>query len=232
MIRSFVMLVVLTLLVSFGLGYLFQSAYPFVLASETARKSVEVSEEQMAELKGAALASDRIAFAIIGALLCGTLPLVVSGPSSSTKKIAGAGVGLLLGGGLGAVAGWFGHWFYANPSIEIADAMMYFLLRWTLMLLPLAIAAAISSTLASGNIKLIPHSLVGAVLGAVAASALYSVLSGTVTTIEGREKILPFFFGNRVLILAATCFCIGAGILLQLQAKKSLPVDLKASVAN
>ena len=64
----------LTLIISVAVSLLFavliSQAYPFVLASEEARTSIEVTAEQKEELDGALFASDLIAFGIFGSALC------------------------------------------------------------------------------------------------------------------------------------------------------------------
>lgn len=223
--RSLPVLLVYTLLATCGLGLLFQSAYPFVLASETARKSVEVSKEQLIELNGAELKSDMIAFALLSAVLCGGLASLLVKAEKVSRRIVGLGMGILLGALVGAGVGWLGHWFEAHPSIDIQDTMLYFCLRWSIMLVPIAIATAFLCSLIGGTTTNLLNSIIGGILGAVVASAIYAVLSGMVTTVEGRHKVLPFFLGNRILIIASSIFCIGAGIAWQLHGKKSSSID-------
>lgn len=223
MMRNLPLILVFTLLATCGLGFLLQSAYPFVLASETARKSVEVSKEQTLELNEAELKSDMIAFAVFSAVLCGGLASLLVKADNLSKRIVGLGMGIVLGAMVGAGVGWLGHWFEAHPSIDIQDAMLYFCLRWSIMLVPIAIATAFLCSLIGGAPKNLLNSIIGGILGALVASSIYAVLSGLVTTVEGRHKVLPFFLGNRILIIACSIFCIGAGIAWQLYEKKSSP---------
>ncbi len=221
MLRSFVLLVVFTILATLGLGFFFQKSYPFVLASETARKSIQVTPEQSKELNGAELRSDMIAFAIYSAILCGGLSLILIDTDKLGRRVVGLAVGLIVGGVVGAGAGWFGHWFYENPSIAIQETILYYLTRWSLMLAPIAIVTGGICAVAGGNQRQALNVITGAIFGAIAAAVIYAILCGLVTTPEGRDKILPFFYANRILFIAASIFCIGFGIASQLYRKSA-----------
>ena len=80
MLRNLVILIAVTVLISIGLGLLFERVYPFVLASETARTSIVVTPEQTLELRAAARASDMIAFAIFAAVACGGIAVCLGKP--------------------------------------------------------------------------------------------------------------------------------------------------------
>lgn len=196
-----------------------RSTYPFVLASEKARKSVEVTVSQMKELRSAELASDMIAFGIFSALMCGVLAACLGVSKSVMGKLVGLAIGLVLGAVAGAGMGWIGHWLELNPAFEIRDPMIYSVVRWSIMLLPVAIAAGFVIAIASKSFNQIAHVVIGAVLGSVVAAMIYAAVAGTFTTMEARSKIMPFHDANRILIIAASMFCIGTGIVLQLPRK-------------
>lgn len=207
--------------------------YPFVLASEEAQKSIMVTPAQQAELASATLASDLIAYAITGGILCGALALLVGFAPSASQRGVGAAIGLGIGAIAGAAAGWLGHWIELNPSFEISDPMVYIVVRWVLMLAVLGIAAGVSVGLASNNMKNAINLVVGGLLGVVATAILYGLLVGLVTTPEGRHKILPFHDANRALLFAAAFAFIGLGILLQLRTSATkLTGDTSDSVSQ
>ena len=196
-----------------------RSTYPFVLASKEARKSVEVTVSQMKELRSAELSSDMIAFGIFSALLCGVSAACFSISKNVSGRLVGLAIGLFLGATAGAGTGWLGHWLELNPAFDIKDPIVYSVVRWSIMLLPVAIAAGIATSISTRSLNQIVHSVIGATVGAMAAAMIYAVVAGTLTTMEARSKILPFYDANRILIIAASMFCIGTGIVLQLHRK-------------
>jgi len=219
MLKSLVLLVMLSGACTFAIFELLDSYYPFVLASEEARKSLEVTTAQMKELRGAELASDMIAYAVFSALFCGSLAACCSVSRNAGGQLLGLGVGLVAGVAAGAAMGWLGHWLELNPTFVIADPMIYAIVRWSIMLLPVATVAGLATSVSSASGIQIVHTILGAILGAVLAAMIYSVTVGTFTTIETRSKILPFHDANRILLVGACTFCIGAGALLVLHRK-------------
>ena len=200
--------------------------YPYMLASEEARKSIEVSVSQMKELRSAELSSDMIAFGIFSALLCGVLASCLGVSKNVSGRFGSLVIGLVLGAIAGAGMGWIGHWLELNPAFEISDPTVYTVVRWCIMLLPVAIAAGIATSISTKSFNQIAHSVIGALLGAVGAAMIYAVVAGTFTTIESRSKVLPFHDANRILIISASTFCIGIGIFLQLHRKNNDPQGL------
>jgi hypothetical protein len=220
MLRNLVILIAVTVLISIGLGLLFERAYPFVLASETARTSIVVTPEQTLELKAAARASDMIAFAIFAAVACGAIAVCLGKHTNQNRRWMGLGIGVALGIVAGASAGWIGHWFEAHPDLDFEDPMIYSLVRWAVMLAPLGIAVGIASSDFGHWRSQLFHLIVGALIGIMAASVIYALLSGMATVLEGKTKIFPHFLSNRILIMATTVFCVGLGIITQAHGTK------------
>jgi hypothetical protein len=219
MIRSLALLVVLTAAAVFSLHGVFSNHYPFVLASEEARKSLEVTTAQMKELRGAELLSDMIAYAAFSALLCGALAACCSAARNGLEQIVGLVVGMVGGAVAGAVTGFLGHWLELSPGFAIDDPMIYAIVRWSIMLLPIAIAAGLATAISTKSAGKIGITIVGSVIGSVVAAMIYSMSVGTFTTIESRSKILPFHDANRMMLVGVCVFCIGAGTVLQLHRK-------------
>ncbi len=219
MFKILAMLVLVVASLTFAVFEIYSTSYPFVLASEEARKSLEVTPSQMLELRSAELSSDMIAYGIFSALMCGALAACCSRSENTAGQLLGLAIGLVVGAIAGAGMGWIGHWLELSPAFVISDPMIYSVVRWSIMLLPVAIAAGIATSISTFSPNEIGHAVMGAILGAVSAAAVYSVVAGSVTTIEARSKILPFHDANRVLIVAASIFCMGVGIILQLHRK-------------
>ena len=220
-----------SILASAGLLWFYQTFHPLVLASEEARKSVEVSSEQLNELNAAERLSDMISFALLGGVLSGGLAFI-SATKSPMSRFLGLLTGLALGGVAGAVSGFIGHWFDDASYIQISDPMMYSCLRWVLMLIliPFAVAAAsaVGCDFKKDFAKNFVGALVGAFIGVLSAAFLYAILSGMVTTVEGKNKIFPHHFSNRVLIVVATIFCTVSGVLWQSIRSTKMPPSLSA----
>jgi hypothetical protein len=229
MLSKLAILLVFSILVTAGLGYLFQKTYPFVLASEKTRLSVEVTEEQSLELRAAAQSSDMITFSIVSTVLCVGCAAVFGRSESFNDRLVGMLFGAGLGASTGALAGWIGYWFQYNPAIVIQDPMVYSFARWVAMLVPTGLAAGLSTAIA-GRIRLdTANAIIGSLLGVVAAAAVYASTSGSFTTVESRHKIFPHHMENRFLIIASIVVCIGAGIVTQVYRKeKSKPSDRPA----
>lgn len=219
MTRSLVLLIAITLASMFAMHGVFSTKYPFVLASEEARKSLEVTTAQMKELRAAELASDMIAYGIFGALLCGALASCCSAAKSTGGQILGLVVGLLGGAAAGVATGWLGHWLELNPAFAIADPMIYAIVRWSIMLLPIAIVAGLAISISKSGESKYANAIAGACFGAVIAAMIYSISVGTFTTIESRSKILPFHDTNRMMLVGLCVFCIGVGAVFQLHRK-------------
>lgn len=215
MLQKTLFVLLLSVALTTGLTFLLQKTYPYVLASEEARKSVEVTPAQQAELNGVDRSNDMIAFAIIGAVTCGLLPLAIATKRDPKTSGLGIGSGLVLGALGGMAAGWLGHWIEDSPLFDFGDLMTHTLIRWILMLTPVAIAFGVANGLADGKTQSIGKGIVGGILGIVVASAIYAFLAGVISTPEGRNKILPFYDANRAIIIAAVVVCMGLGVLLQ-----------------
>jgi hypothetical protein len=221
MVRHFALTVISTLLLTAALTYFYGSTYPFVLASEEARASVVVTESQLVELKAATHSSDRIAYAILGAVVCTVMPLLVSVGQPIKKQLIGAAAGLLLGAIAGIAAACLGHWFDNHPSININEASMHVLVRWIVMLVPIAIACGIAVGVTYSSAKSIVARIVGAIVGVVIAGGLYGFLSGIVTTAEEKHKIFPIHGGNRAMIIGCLLCFVGLVMLMQYNSEQA-----------
>ena len=99
-----------------------------------------------------------------------------------------------------------------------------------LILIPFAVAAAsaVGCDFKKDFAKNFVGALVGAFIGVLSAAFLYAILSGMVTTVEGKNKIFPHHFSNRVLIVVATIFCTVSGVLWQSIRSTKMPPSLSA----
>ncbi len=178
---------------------LMHASYPWVLASEEARKSLEVTKEQRDELDAALKNSDRIALSIIGVAICCTLCAgYVASPSRAAYAIPAAVVGGAIAGALSCE---IGYWFHGNFVERVADPMVHVVARLGLMFIPICIAAGATAVTASGLKSDFTSAAAGGLLGTVTAAALYVVLSGVVTPLELVRDIMPGHSINRSLLI-------------------------------
>lgn len=215
MLSRVVAICILGLIASCGHFYLLKSSYPFVVASPEARASIEVTEAQHTELKAAQLQSEAIAFGAFGVLLCVAVALVGLPPNNAATWL----ITLLAAGLLGALAGgamsFLGHLFHDSFAASIADPLVHTVLRLTVMLLPVAIAAGIVAALARRSKQVASDAIVGALLGALLTAVAYGVLAGSVTSLENIGSVLPADNQNRFLLFSLAMVCIGVACVYQ-----------------
>lgn len=224
---------VIAALASTLFGLIVQSGYPFVLASAEARASLEVTAEQLAELKSARLASDCVAFAMMGGLLAAS----VLSTRQLTRASGHFGDGLvavaiailigLVGGVVGAIlATWF------DESVDaVNDPMTRSTLRTLLLLVPPAIGVAIGVAIGEKLIAKLPDILLAALVGVVIALGLSLILHGTLTTFEASPPLMPERGSNRLLLtfgfLVPTTLALTLALLRSVGPPVgSLPVDV------
>lgn len=224
---------IIAALASILFGLIVQSGYPFVLASAEARASLEVTAEQLAELKSARLASDCVAFSMMGGLLAASVLLA----RLLTKASGRLGEGLvpvavaILSGLVGGVVGaMLATWF--DESVDaVEDPAMRSSLRTLLLLVPPAIGVAIGAAISGKLIAKIPDILLAALVGVVIALGLNLLLHGTLTTFEASPPLMPQRGSNRLLL--AFAFLVSTTLALTYAllrsggpAAGSLPVDV------
>ncbi len=218
MIKRIAFFLVLTAVATLGVWMIVREYYPFVLASEETLTAEFFSEAQSAEFRDAAYKSDIIVFGILG-LTIATLAGGASQPAVSLgKRMLGSASGLVLGLLAGVGAACLGYWFDSHVQFP-RDPMLYWVGRWSLMLLPIAIASGFAASIAGDFRKDLAESLVGAIMGAATATIIYCLLSGVVAPIEHHVQVFPGFTGNRLLIISLSTMLIGGGILVQLTRK-------------
>lgn len=216
-------------------AWIVQRGYPFVLASAEARASLEVTAEQLAELKSARLQSDCLAFGLLGALLAFTVasPQCLSVSLSKSTPIwrclvSGAGllgVGL-LSGGLGAAAA---TWFEESVA-GFQDPTMRFILRSALWMLPPAAFVAVAQIWLLGTSSKTADMILGAVVGVGLAILATVILHGTLTTFEARPPLMPDILENRALTGGA--FVVGAGAIIIWFAHRPQPTAANENPAS
>ena len=191
-----------------------KSGYPFVLASAEARASLEVSTEQLAELKSARYASDAITFGIVGAVLVAISMLANrfsrSGKLPATRSWLNDLLLLLFGAGLGFVAGaaggWLGNSFEDGNSWNL-DTTTRLMLRSVIVMLPAAVVGALAIFMLERNLKRVGDLLLGSILGVGLTLLLTAVLHGNLTTFEARPPVFPDQPTNRFMFPTVFLLC-------------------------
>ena len=197
-------------------------------ASEAARTSLEVTEEQSAELNQSALRSDAIVFAAWGAALAACIALCCAGARNLPFRFVGVVVGLLVGAGAGWATANLGFWF--DHAVKFEPTTTYWAKKWGLMYLPIAGAVSISA-IAAGNLKNAVDCIVGAVVGSCLAVFVYCILLGLVTPLEGHDAGFPGTDENRLVFLIGSFLLVGGGTLIlgARTLEKPLPPDAEES---
>lgn len=191
-------------------------AYPFVLANEEARASLTVTAEQQWAIDAAKGASDTISYMIFGGLACLIIISVAwyaFRPSHSIGFLTML-ISILVGVIAGALGGAIGNWIRMSPSFHLEDPMMYQFARLMLLMSPLAASTGFMTGNFPKERAAQSTHIVGALIGLALALAIYSLLLGAVTPIEGRELVLPNYLANRLLLMSLVTIGIGTGILL------------------
>ena len=142
-----------------------------------------------------------IAYAIIGCAFAAAFGLFANPTGSIATKLLGGILGAVLGAVGGVAAGYIGHWYDSAVGFP-NDPVFYWVGRWFLMLLPLAVGSGIAIA-ASGKFgKQLSDSMAGTILGTGLVTIIYCFTSGSATRKEGHNKILPAFEENRILLIA------------------------------
>lgn len=185
-------------------------------ASKEVQESLTVTEENSAELQLSRLKSDVIAFGLFAALLGGVCGIACV-PKGGTANIVSSGlIGLLLGVAAGAAGAWLGHTHDARV-VFIGEPMIYWFIRWLVILLPIGIAAGLAAYWKS-SARLLDAILAGAI-GASLAAVLICLISGSLTPIELHVEVFPAHSSNRLLVLALAAVSISGMLTLQLGRK-------------
>lgn len=234
MVGRIVLAMVTSLLAAAGVWYAFEgegmySRHQF--ASEEAQKSLEVTEAQSAELLASARKSDSIVFALYGSLLAAVAGWFCHPLAAMSGRVKGALAGIVLGAIGGVLTAQVGHWFdRAIPFPQ--EPMLYWIGRWVLMVLPTCLAAGVAVALAGQFVKHVGNAVAGSVLGGVIAIILYSLLTGSVTPIEGHQYIYPANPGNRLMAMGLVAAVVPGMIALQVGRAESQVADDAASADN
>jgi hypothetical protein len=179
------------------LGAFFYSTYPIFVAREALAKSREIgvlTPELEVIIRADDYKSSLVVYASWG-LVAGVI-----GAIAATGK--GLGIRLVVGGILGIALGALTNYIsdqYAQLSSPPLDAIQYWIKRYSLVQLPLAVAVAIpASFVAWGSL---PTNLVKAALAGVFSACLYSFLMGLITPLEQVQFNYPQFTANSFILL-------------------------------
>ena len=198
-------------------------------ASKEVQESLTVTEEHSAELQLSRLKSDVIAFGMFAALLSGACGIVCV-PKAGAANVVGSGlIGLLLGFAAGAAGAWLGHMHDARV-VFIGEPMIYWFIRWLVILLPIGIAAGLAAYWKS-QARLLDAIVAGAI-GASLAAVLFCLTMGSLTPIELHVEIYPAHSSNRLLVLALAAVCISGMLTFQLGRQAKAPTSAAPGEAD
>jgi len=187
----------ITILLTCLLWAFFYKTYPIFVARDAIAKSRELgvlTPELEAIIHTEDVKSSLVVYASWG-LVAGLIgAIAVSGKGQAMRLVFGAILGVILG----AVTNYISD-RYALRSAPPLDAIQYWILRYSLVQLPLAAAVAIAASISSwGNL---PANLVKTSLAGVLAACIYSFLMGLLTPLEQVQFIYPQFTANSLVLL-------------------------------
>jgi len=87
------------------------------------------------------------------------------------------------------------------------------------MFVPIAVACCVAVAI-GGSFKRFGNTILGAILGVIASSVIYSLLSGVVTLAEPKHKVFPFYLSNQILAFFSSIVSVGIGIVLSQTARE------------
>ncbi|MDX1926511.1 MAG: hypothetical protein SFV81_08335 [Pirellulaceae bacterium] len=186
-----------TLVLTCLLGAFFYTTYPMFVATEALAKSREIgvlTPELEVIIRADDYKSSLVVYASWG-LVAG----IIGAIASSGK---GLGIRLIVGCVLGIILGALTNYIsdqYALRSAPPLDAIQYWIKRYSLVQLPMALAVAIPASF--GAWANLPTNLVKAALAGVFAACLYSFLMGLVTPLEQVQFNYPQFTANSFILL-------------------------------
>jgi hypothetical protein len=193
----------------------FYSTYPIFVAREAIAKSREIgvlTPELEVIIRLDDFKSSLVVYATWG-LVAGLI-----GAIATSRK--GLGIRLVFGAVLGALLGVVTNYIsdrYALRSTPPSDAIQYWILRYSLLHLPLAAAVALGASFKSW--ETLPSNLVKTALSGVLTACVYSFLMGLITPIEQVQFNYPQFTANSLILLLSFNVLSYFAIILGVQAK-------------
>jgi ABC-type Co2+ transport system permease subunit len=186
-------------------------------------QTLQVTEEQRAELNRAIRICDEIAFGLMGLAVGAVIGGCCGRTNSRASSMKAILVGLVLGCLTGALAGYMGHAYQARVVMEM-NSTVHSVLRLIAMFLPFAIAVGFAAAL-SGNLKRDGmDTIVGAVLGLLVAATVYGLASDfNPNTRETESDIMPFHLVNRAMLMGLLSILISLMIAAQTLRKPKVP---------
>lgn len=164
------------------------------------RRIGELTEEMAVAVALEDFKSALVTFAIWGSILGASLGMAsLTGRAKLPVRIV---VGTLLGA-LGGLAAAYLSNRYSRFSEPPTDFLTYWLVRWIVVLLPVATALGFTNSLLNWSPKMIFENLGRAVVGMVLGVLLYVLSMGWLTPIEQAQYLFPGFRTNSCLLIVA-----------------------------
>jgi hypothetical protein len=193
---------VVTLALSFSLWFFVYKTFPMFQATEVIEQSNamgRLTPEEEVLIRAENLKSSLVVYTAWGIVL--GLIGAVAGGVGGPGFLARIGAGVLLGAVVGAGTNYLSNW-YALRSAPPMDPIQYWVVRTSVVHIPLALATALVATLGNGWNKLGENAVKG-VVAIILVACLYSFLMGFVTPIEQAQYIFPGFTQNSFALLTS-----------------------------
>ncbi|MCU0711685.1 MAG: hypothetical protein MUC43_06470 [Pirellula sp.] len=193
----------IVLAASFAAWGIILKTHPVFVATEAleaSRKAGVLTEEMSAEVDHEDFKSALVTFSIWGGFI--GLAFAIASPMSKAKLPLRIVIGLVLGLVGGLAAAYISN-RYARFSEPPLDFGTYWLIRWSVVLLPLIAALGVSVSITTWNTKNLIENIVRIGVGAVLAVCIYVFSMGLLTPIEQAQYIFPGFKENSALLMAS-----------------------------
>ncbi|MCA9194464.1 MAG: hypothetical protein KDB03_21990 [Planctomycetales bacterium] len=215
---------------TYGVPLQGENKFPFVNASEDARSSLNVSQEERDELNTETYSNSIVAFSILGAITGAVAAAAGHAYPASGGLVKGLVFGVCLGAVGGAGTGAVAHWYQSSVVLEM-DSSLHMIFRLCAASIPLGIGAGIAAALSGKFKRDLANSLAGGLIGILLASVAYGMLNGSVTRLEPEQNIFPVFFENRLSLTIGFIFVTGLLVLMQ-NSRAATPTKEMAAAAG
>jgi hypothetical protein len=173
--------------------------HPLVATPVELMSLTQPTEAQLSQMRSLYRTNDTLSLVIFATFVAAAgMPLYASSMRWSHKLLA-LGVAITLGIASGFAMGRTGY--YLHDWLPVTwDPLVSVAVRWTLMLLPLAILAALLVAMQFRQTRALGNLLTGSVVGSLFAAGLYAFGSAFFFPNENADAVLPIGSGSRLLL--------------------------------
>jgi hypothetical protein len=190
-------------------------SYPLVPTPDHLVGLTQPSQDQIVEMLWISRANDILSLAMFGACAFAAGLPVFGARRRWIIQVGAFAAAVTAGAVLGYAMGLIG--FYLQDHLPHTwDPLQAVAARWTLMLLPASLVAAVLVAVTHMRLRAIGNILVGGVIGGLLVAVLYAMLAGQLFHGENADAVLPRGFGSQMLLFTLSPLLIWGMIARQL----------------